>query len=199
MNAMTKHFIYFIFMTALLGMTACSSTGDKHAADDKNTTMETADTQQARIAAMEIYEIHHDGRINVFYDRKLCQEFLELGETSFRLTHIGAGPNGETVVYGLTKHDKKKPDSVEALKVYEEKSLAPANFYAEMHRHGRIYVFDNLEDMKPVRQFGHPNFFYMEVGAGPKGETVVFVLNEKTKKKRPDDLIAKYKAMNTKT
>jgi hypothetical protein len=192
MKPMTKHFIYFIFMTAFLSMTACSSTGDKHAA------MEATDMKQASTAPMEIYEVHHDGRINVFYDRKLFQEFLELGETSFRLTHIGAGPNGETVVYGLTKHDKKKPGSVEALKVYEEKSAAPANFYAEMHRHGRIYVFDNLEDMKPVRQFGHPNFFYMEVGAGPKGETVVFVLNEKTKKKRPDDLIAKYKAMNKK-
>ena len=53
-----------------------------------------------------------------------------------------------------------------------------------------------LDDMKPVRQFGHPNFFYTEIGSGPKGETVVYVLNKKTKKKRPDALIAQFKSMN---
>jgi hypothetical protein len=191
MRTLTKLLIPLCFVTAIVGMTACSHTERKPSPQNATKT-----DHATTMAAMEIYEVHHDGRINIFYDRKLYQEFLVLGETSFRLTHIGAGPKGETVVYGLTKQDKKKPDAVEALKVYEGKSPAPADFYAELRNHGRIYVFDNLEDMKPVRQFGHPNFFYTEIGAGPKGETVVFVLNKKTKKKRPDDLIALYKTMN---
>lgn len=148
-------------------------------------------------SSMEIYEVHHDGRLHVFYDRKLYKEFLELGETPFRLTRIGAGPKGETIVFGLTKKDKKKPGSVDAIKIYDKKIKAPNNIYAEMRRHGRIYVFNTFEDMNPVRNFGHPTFFYTEIGVGPKGETVVFVLNKSNKKKRPDALIAKYKAMNS--
>lgn len=145
---------------------------------------------------MEIYEVHKDGRIHVFYDRKLYSDFLELGETPFRLTRIGAGPSGETIVFGLTKKDKKKPNMVSVINLYDNKIKAPEKIYGEMRRHGRIYVFDKFVDMTPVRQFGHPNYFYMEVGAGPKGETVVFVLNKHNKKKRPDMLIAEYKEMN---
>lgn len=188
MKTLRKPILYLIAAISLIAtLAACSSTGDKHSTMEKASTTSTS---------MEIYEVVHDGRINVFYDRALYNEFLSLGETSYRLTHIGAGPNGETVVYGLTKKDKKKPAAVEALKVYEGKSPAPANFYAELRNHGRIYVFNNLEDMKPVRQFGHPNFFFTEIGAGPKGETVVYVLNKKTKKNRPDALIAQFKTIN---
>ena len=84
-------------------------------------------------SSMEIYEVHHDGRLHVFYDRKLYKEFLELGETPFRLTRIGDGPKGETIVFGLTKKDKKKPDSVDAIKIYDKKIKAPKdlNFKGE--------------------------------------------------------------------
>lgn len=173
---------------AALGVTACATHSNTEA---------TTDTKEvvAEVSPMEIYEVHHDGRINVFYDRPTFKSFQQVGETIYRLTKIGSGPNGETIVYGLTKADKKKPEKVDAIKLYEGKMEQPANFYAEMVKHGRIYIFDNFADMKPVRDFGHPNFFYTEIGAGPKGETVVYVLNSKTKKKRPDALIAKYKAM----
>jgi hypothetical protein len=147
--------------------------------------------------AIELYEVHHEGRIHVFYDRKLYTDFLALGETPFRLTRIGAGPNQETLVFGLTKKDKKKPGKVDAINLFDGKLDAPADFYGELRNHGRIYVFNNFEDMQPVRQFGHPNFFYTEIGAGPKGETVVYVLNKKTKKKRPDALIATFRKHNS--
>lgn len=141
----------------------------------------------------EIYEVHEDGRINVFYDRKTYQEFLQLGETSYRLTRIGTGPNGETMVFGLTKADKKKGANTPAVRLYENKVAAADNFYAETQRHGRIYVFSTFDDMATVRQFGHPNFFYTEIGSGPKGETVVYVLNKTTKKKKPVELMTAFK------
>lgn len=56
----------------------------------------------------EVYEVHEDGRIYAFYDKALYKEFMSVGETAYRLTRIGAGPNGETMVFGLTKSDKKK-------------------------------------------------------------------------------------------
>lgn len=157
---------------------------------------QTKPAETAATNSMEIYEVHKDGRIHVFYDRALYTEFLQLGETSYRLTRIGEGPNGETIVFGLTKKDKKKGADTPAVKLYNNKAKADANFYGETRRHGRIYVFSKFEDMEPVRMFGHPTFFYTEIGSGPKGETVVYVLNKANKKKKPVALISDFKKKN---
>jgi len=149
-----------------------------------------------KASKLEIYEVHHDGRIHVFYDRKLYKEFLSLGETAYRLTRIGAGPNGETLVFGLTKKDKKMKKPVAAIELYDGK-VKQDSIYAEMRKHDRIYVFNSFNDMGTVRLFGHPNYMFTQIGAGPKGETIVFVLNKKNKKKRPDALIAEYKKHNS--
>ncbi len=145
----------------------------------------------------EVYEVHEDGRIYAFYDKALYHEFLQLGETAYRLTRIGSGPNGETMVFGLTKADKKKGANTPAIQLYEGKLKPGDDFYAETRRHGRIYVFTNFDDMTTVRQFGHPNYFYTEIGAGPEGETVVYVLNGKTKKKKPVELMTAFRKHNT--
>ena len=168
-NIFVKFFILVFFVGLSAGCVA-TNPGTNKSADSTS--------------AMEIYEVHHDGRMYVFYDRKLYKEFLQLGETPFRLTRIGAGPKGETIVFGLTKKDKKKPGSVEAIKIYDNRTDAPDNIYAEMRCHGRIYVFSKFVDMMPVREFDHPTFFYTEIGSGPEGETVVYVLNKANKKKQ---------------
>lgn len=182
-----KIFKAVLALFAAIAVTACNTTGSK-----------TAVAKKAPAKPFEIYEVHHDGRINIFYQRAMYKDFMKLGETPFRLTRIGAGPNGQTLVFGLTRKDKKLKNKVAAIELYSGNMKAPANFYAEMRRHGRIYVFNNFRDMQPVRQFGHPNFFYMQVGAGPRGETVVYVLNSKNKKKKPVALIQRFKAMNAK-
>lgn len=168
---------------AMLMLSACASTGSSSDAS-------TASSE------MNIYEVHKQGRIHVFYDKKEFQSFMKVGESTFRLTRIGAGPKGETLEFGLTKHDKKHPEKVAAINLYDGKIKADDKFYAEMYKNDRIYVFNNFEDMEVVRNFGHPNFFFMSVGAGPKGETVVYVLNEKTKKHKPVQLIEEFKHRN---
>lgn len=191
MNFPAARFInYAILIIAFILGAGCSASNP-----EKSNTSE-ASVSPATPPLMEIYEVLHDGRINVFYDRKLYEEFLALHETPFRLARIGAGPNGETIVFGLTKTDKKHPENVDVIKLYDNTIPAPEEIYAEMRRNGRIYVFNNFDDMKPVREYGNPNLFYTEIGAGPMGETVVYVLNEENKKKRPDALIAEFKSMN---
>ena len=191
--------IYRLLILVLLStvmLAGCSSLQEKAQAERQGSEVEHSITSDATVKQekLEIYEVHQEGRIYVFYDRDLYIEFLLLGETPFRLTKIGAGPNGETVVFGITKEDKKKASEAISVKVYDGQVAASEDFYAEMIRHGRIYVFSNFEDMQPVRDFGHPNFFYSEIGAGPKGETVIYVLSSENKKKRPDALIAEYKS-----
>jgi len=175
---------FSIFLLSVVMLSACNQVKEAEVV-----------TEQAETVA-EIYEVHDDGRIYAFYDKKTFKEFMQVGETTFRLTRIGAGPNGETMVFGLTKKDKKKGVDTPAVKLYEGKINPAKDFYAEMIRHERIYVFSDFADMQTVRQFGHPNFFYTEIGSGPKGETVVYVLNKKTKKKKPTALIAEFKKRN---
>jgi len=88
-------------------LSACSNTAEKaNTAEMKKKAMASAE------AAMpnnnDLYISFYDGRMNVFYDGGLYKKFLEHGETAYRRTFIGAGPNGETISYGLTGKDKKK-------------------------------------------------------------------------------------------
>jgi len=191
MGITMRHITSFVFVLLWAGvMAGCAVPGETHAEAAKTV------KQPLGRADLTLYEVHHDGRIHVFYDKSVFNEFMSLGETSFRLTRIGAGPHGETMVFGLTKKDKKMKKDIPAIDLYDGKIKADY-FYAEMHKHGRIYVFNSFEDMQTVRDFGHPNFMFTEIGGGPKGETVVFVLNKSNKKKKPDALIGDFKRRNS--
>ncbi len=180
----------FVFI-AMLPVFGCSTA----ATDSASGQAETPKAVEAQV--LELYEVHHDGRIHVFYDKTLHDDFLALGETPFRLTRIGAGPKGETIVFGLTKQDKKMKTNIPAVDLYDGK-LEQDAVYAEMRKHDRIYVFNSFKDMAQVRDFGHPNYMYTQIGGGPKGETVVYVLNKANKKQRPDALIAAFEQHNAK-
>jgi len=175
-------------VAAAVVLTGCNSTETK-----------TVESQPAKVAeaksTIALFEDHHDGRIHQFYDQKTFKSYKSVGETAYRLTRIGAGPNGETLVFGLPKADKKKGGDTPAAMLWDGK-LEVSSFYGEMYKHGRIYVFDNKADMDHVRHLGHPSYMYTQIGAGPKGETVVFVLNKSNKKKQPVELMAKFKSFH---
>ncbi len=163
----------------------------------------TTGTKNEPVAAADLnnedlYEVHHEGRIHVFDDQATYQQFLEVGETSFRQTFIGAGPKGETLVFGVTGADKKKSaDQVAGYNLYHGTLPAADRFYGEMRLEGRIYVFDRIEDMEAVRTTGEAPLRYTEIGAGPQGETLVYVLRSDNKKQKPVELMAAFKQHNS--
>ncbi|BBP42897.1 hypothetical protein [Thiosulfativibrio zosterae] len=144
----------------------------------------------------DMYVAYVDGRENVFYDAELFVKFLEEGETSFRKTYIGEGTNGMTLVYGLTKDDKKK--STNPAEQMLKGELKPAeSFYAEVYNadHNRFYVFSAWESFDAYLKNSIDNFRYSDIAAGPKGETVVYVAaDEAAAKKIPVEAMAKFKA-----
>lgn len=145
----------------------------------------------------DLYEVHHEGRLYVFDDFGTYQQFLEVGETAYRQTFIGGGPKGQTLVFGVTGADKKKRyDQVAAYNLYSGTLDAASDFYGEMRAEGRIYVFDRLADMETVRSTGEAPLRYTEIGNGPQGETVVYVLNSENKKKKPVALQTAFKQRN---
>jgi hypothetical protein len=144
----------------------------------------------------ELYEAHHDGRIYVFYDRGLYEGFKKTGHTAYMMARIGGGPKGETIKFALTGKDKKKREGIISVDLFDGKLKASETFYGEVYAEGRIYVFDSYAGMENFRKIGEAPLRYTEIGSGPKGETVVYVLNSNNKKKKPVAMIEAFKKMN---
>jgi hypothetical protein len=147
----------------------------------------------------DLYEVEAEGRFYVFDDFATYQQFLQVGETSFRQTFIGAGPHGKTLVFGMTSKDKKKPyDQIAGYNLYMGTLAGADDFYGEMRIEGesRIYVFSRLADMKQVRETGEAALRFSDIGSGPNGETVIYVLHSGNKKVKPVALMDEFKKRN---
>ena len=180
----------FFILSALIIITACENYGGSSKSDNTATEAATATTTK-------FFIVEEDGRLYKFDDEATFRSFQQVGETTFRLTRIGAGPKGETIVYGLPRAQKKLGAEASVVKIDESRQAIEGGFYGELHRHGRIYVFDKFEDIAPVLQLGHPSYMFTQIGYGPKGETVVFVLRKENKKKQPTALIEAFDKINS--
>ncbi|MCW8827322.1 MAG: hypothetical protein OQK78_12960 [Gammaproteobacteria bacterium] len=161
-----------------------------------NSTTDTMSATAMQLNNDDFYEVHHEGRIYIFDDAKTYKSYLDVGETAFRKVYIGEGPKGETLVFGLTKADKKKSSGIASIDMYHGKMAGAEKFYGEMMVEGRIYVFSTWKDLTAFKQVGEAPYRFTDIGAGPEGKTVVYVLNKANKKKRPDSLISQFKNMH---
>lgn len=131
----------------------------------------------------DYYQVYKEGRIYIFDDFKTYEHFNQVGETAYRLTRIGAGPNGETLVFGLQKKDKKMRSGLGSVALYEGKAEGiTGGFYGEVIKDERINVFSVWADLKVFLNVGEAPYRFTQIGSGSKGETVVFVLNKQNKK-----------------
>lgn len=172
-----------VMIGALLTLQGCAQQNDR-------------EVMTQNINNEDYYEVVHEGRLYVFDDAATYKSFLEVGETSYRKVRIGAGPKGETVVFGLSSSDKKKSSGIASIEMYDGKLAGGESFYGEIHHEDRIYVFDRWDDLQSFKQVGEAIYRYSMIGEGPKGETVVIVLNKENKKKHPAVQIAAFKAMH---
>jgi len=189
-----KKILVAIIATGL--MAGCTAAPEKTAAV-KAPVVEKA-VEAVSLNNEDMYIVYHDGRMNVFYDAKLYKEFMSVGETAYRKTFIGAGPKGETIMYGLTKSDKKKLSGIPSIDMIEGRLSAAESFYGEIRDEGRINVFDDWGLFQKYMTIGEVPYRLTDIGAGPSGETVVYALTKETKKKRPESLIGKFKAFYAK-
>ena len=136
------------------------------------------------------------GRVYAFGDTKNYFDFLAHGEVALTRTRIGAGPGGKTLVYGITKDDVKANRPSRGEQILESASEAGAGFYGEAFKNGRFYLFGELKDMKDFAAFGEVPYSYTDIGAGPQGETLVFVMNKASYKKgKPMERVERFKAL----
>jgi len=156
----------------------------------------TGTVASAGVAKEYFVVLPEDGRYYAFGDLKNYFAYLSHGEVTLTRTKIGVGPNGKTVVFGITADDVKNNTPSLGEQVFEGKLSGDADFYGEVVKDGRYYVFGDLKDMLAFAAFGEVPYSYTDIGAGPKGETLVWVMNKDSfAKGRPTGRIDRFKAV----
>lgn len=157
-----------------------------------------AEAQAAEAKTANYFLVFHEnGRIYAFGDTKNYLMFLENGEVPLTRTRIGGGPEGQTVIFGITKSESKNLDKLTSGEMFYDGKMGEADpFYGEVLRDGRFYVFGEWKDFQDYLAHKEVTFTFTEIGTGPKGETVIYALNSKTKKKgRPVALTEAFKQL----
>ena len=161
-------------LPAALALAACSPTGGwQGAAAEK---MYDQNLEAIRATAVlnndDYYEIHQDGRIYVIADAGDLEGFLENGEIPLRLTRIGGGPKGETVVFAIARPESKKKDGFGAVEMYDGKRKGTdKGFYAEVFKDNTYYVFGDWASLESFRKGDAGGL--SQAGSGPEGEPVL--------------------------
>ena len=192
-----KNLNYSVLLASFLLVGGCQSMSSETNSKADASSAEVS-VQQETLKNDQLFEVHKDGRIYVFYDFAAYKEFVKLGHTPFVLTKIGAGPKGATLVYSLTSEDKKKREGIPSVELMEGRLPAAESFYAEMNMEGRTYVFSRFEDMNAVRKLGEAPLRHAKIGYGTNGESVVFVLHNDNKKVYPEAMVKRFDDMNKK-
>lgn len=121
----------------------------------------------------DYYEYHLDGRIYVLADAKDLGEFIGTGEIPLRITRIGAGPSGETVVFGIAGPERNKKDGFGSVELFDGRRQGyDKSFYAEVFKDQRYLVFGDWASFSAYRN-GVP-FTAARTLPGPKGTQVLF-------------------------
>lgn len=141
---------------------------------------------------------HENGRIYAFGDTKYYLMFLENDEVPYTRTRVGAGTEGETVVFGIKGSESNDLTKLSAAEMFFDGKMGEVGpFYGEVIRDGRFYVFGEWADFKDYLDHKEVTFTFTEIGTGPKGETVIYALNKKTKDEgRPVALIEAFKQLH---
>ncbi|TSE32248.1 hypothetical protein Tther_00034 [Tepidimonas thermarum] len=151
----------------------------------------------AAVQAQEFFVVlPEDGRYYAFGSAKLYQDFLAHGEVALTRSRIGAGPNGQTIVFGITNDDVKagKPSAAEL--TYDGKLPPAPQFYGEVFKNGRYYVFDDLKALLEFASHGEVPYSYTDIGAGPNGATLVWVMDKNSYAKgKPTERLQRFQAL----
>ncbi|TSE35274.1 hypothetical protein [Tepidimonas charontis] len=151
-------------------------------------------------AAAEVREFYvvlpEDGRYYAFGDFKVYQSYLTHGEVALTRTRIGAGPNGMTLVFGITNDDVKKESPSAGELAYDGKVPVAKDFYGEVFKDGRYYVFDDLAQLKDFASHGEVPYSFTDIGVGPNGASLVWVMNaQSVKEGKPQGRMQRFQAL----
>lgn len=181
-----------VFSGCATSQTAAPTAETKPAMATPSAAPAAASSPAATASAEHFFIVYHEnGRIYPIADVKNYLAFMDVDELIYTRTRVGAGPDGETIVFGIEKKeadDLGKPAKAEML--FDGTYEPGGPFYGEIVRDGRYLVFGSWHDFKDYLVSKEMIYTFTEIGTGPKGETVIYALNKDTiKQGRPVQLI----------
>lgn len=171
---MTKRFPW-VSLGLSLTLAGCSTPGGWKGAVAENAYDKELDAQRlvAIINNDDYYEYHQDGRIYVLADAKDVKSFLGSGEIPLRLTRIGGGPKGETLVFAIAQPEKNKKDGFGSVEIFDGRRKGyDKSFYAEVKKDNRYIVFGDWNSFDAYRRSGQMP--QSSTGTAPDGTPVFF-------------------------
>jgi len=125
---------------------------------------------------------------------KMHKMFAEHQHLPYTKTILGAGPNGETVVFEVAKKDSTFVDNL--ITKYNQIPFlvtSQGDNFSVYKYNGRIYVIGNPKTRDFFVEHQHLPYTKTQLGVGPGGETVIFEVNKKDPN-FADQLIKRYKS-----
>jgi hypothetical protein len=124
------------------------------------------------------YLWQNDGRHYVIGSQEMNEKFKKNGHIPYAKTVLGAGPNGETVVYEINKKDTAYVERL--MKTYEETpfEIAKKGDISVYKKDGRIYVLGTDATRDKFIKNGHIPYAKTVLGAGPNGETIIYEIDK---------------------
>lgn len=198
LNTLQRKSVVALF--ALGAMSGCAThqapTNSKAATPAAKTESAPAATKAEAPAQKQTYFMvyHENGRIYAMTEPKIYLGLMEHDEVPLTRARVGGGPDGETVVFGITSKDGDHLDKPTAAEdIFDGRTKDVGAFYGEVVRNGRYHVFGEWKDFQDYLAHKEITFTYTEIGTGSKGETVIYALNKKTKDEgRPMALVEQF-------
>jgi hypothetical protein len=174
--SMIKNALGITSLAALAALvTGCASSSGGYAGAETETTYNKQLDAQRLVAVInndDYYEIRKDNRIIVLSDAKDMKLWVDTGDIPLRLTRIGGGPNGETVVYGIAAPEKNKKEGFGSVEMFEgRRTGADKDFYAEVLKDNKWYVFGTWAELDSFRKTGRAEGL-ASAGYAANGEAV---------------------------
>jgi hypothetical protein len=122
----------------------------------------------------------YDGRIYVIGNPKTNEAFKIQHHLPYTRTILGAGPQGETVIFEVNPKDNALADRLQVR--YDSTPVlltSEGNDYFVWKYQGRIYVIGQEKTNEAFKTQHHLPYTRTVLGAGPYDETVIFEVNPK--------------------
>src|SRR5262249_20569396 len=96
----------------------------------------------------DYYEIHKEGRIVVIADLTDLKLYNSGLDFPLRVTRIGGGPGGETVVFDIAKPEAGKKSGFGSVEMYDgRRAGSDKNFYGEVVNAKGYFVFGDWKQL----------------------------------------------------
>ncbi|AYC31539.1 hypothetical protein D3880_03625 [Pseudomonas cavernae] len=124
------------------------------------------------------YQVRTETQLFLFDDYQVFRDFVATGKAPvIKDTELKDAKSGLPIAVALRAEDQAKPLAQTAAYQFLTVALTPAEkFYGEIRQDGHIYVFSRYGDMVDMNKIGEPTFSFNDIGGGPQGERVVYVL-----------------------